>query len=70
MRAFVAVGIDEAVRRRLVAAQEQLAATGADIKLVEPPNIHVTMKFLGEVPEDKIRDQRSPEEKRYGGGAV
>jgi len=54
MRAFVAVDIDEAVRRRLVAAQEQLAATGADLKLVEPPNIHVTMKFLGEVPEDKI----------------
>jgi len=54
MRAFVAIDIDETVRRRLVAAQEQLAATGADIKLVEPPNIHVTMKFLGEVLEDKI----------------
>jgi 2'-5' RNA ligase len=60
MRAFVAVDIDEAVRRRLVAAQEQLAATGADLKLVEPPNIHVTMKFLGEVPEDKIRGSKKP----------
>lgn len=53
-RAFVAIDIDEAVRQKLVAAQEQLAATGAQLKLVEPPNIHVTMKFLGEVPEDKI----------------
>lgn len=53
-RAFVAIDIDEAVRQKLVAAQEQLEATGADLKLVEPPNIHVTMKFLGEVPDDKI----------------
>ena len=53
-RVFVAIDIDEAIRQKLVSAQEQLAATGADLKLVEPPNIHVTMKFLGEVPEDKI----------------
>ena len=53
-RAFIAIDIDEAVRQKLVAAQEQLEATGAQLKLVEPPNIHVTMKFLGEVPEDKI----------------
>ena len=53
-RAFVGIDIDESVRQKLVAAQEQLQATGAQLKLVEPPNIHVTMKFLGEVPEDKI----------------
>ncbi len=53
-RAFIAIDINEAVRQKLVAAQEQLEATGAGLKLVEPPNIHVTMKFLGEVPEDKI----------------
>lgn len=53
-RAFIGIDIDEAVRQKLVAAQERLAATGAQLKLVEPPNIHVTMKFLGEVPEDKI----------------
>ena len=54
VRAFIGIDIDEAVRHKLVAAQEQLQATGAQLKLVEPPNIHVTMKFLGEVPEDKI----------------
>jgi len=54
VRAFIGIDIDEVVRQKLVAAQEQLAATGAQLKLVEPPNIHVTMKFLGEVPEDKI----------------
>jgi 2'-5' RNA ligase len=53
-RAFVAIDIDEAIREKLVSAQRQLKATGADLKLVEPQNIHVTMKFLGEVPDDKI----------------
>ncbi|MFH1821519.1 MAG: RNA 2',3'-cyclic phosphodiesterase [Methanobacteriota archaeon] len=53
-RAFVAIDIDEEVRNRIVAAQEQLGATGADLKLVEPPNIHVTMKFLGDVPDKKL----------------
>ena len=53
-RVFVAIDIDEEVRNRIVATQGQLEATGADVKLVEPPNIHVTMKFLGEVPEKKV----------------
>jgi 2'-5' RNA ligase len=53
-RAFVAIEIDEAVRQKLVNIQQQLAATGAQLKLVEPGNIHVTMKFLGDVPSDKI----------------
>lgn len=54
-RAFIAIDIDEMVRQKLVGAQHQLATTGAQLKLVEPENIHVTMKFLGEVPDDKIR---------------
>jgi len=53
-RAFVAIDIEEVTRQRLVAVQQQLAATGAQLKLVEPENIHVTMKFLGDVPDDKI----------------
>lgn len=52
-RMFVAVEVEESVREKLVMAQEQLAKTGADLKLVEPENVHVTMKFLGEVPEEK-----------------
>ena len=54
VRAFVAIDINEAVRQRLVSVQDQLAATGAKLKLVEPSNIHVTMKFLGDVSEDGI----------------
>jgi len=53
-RTFIAIDIDEEVRKKIVSAQGQLEATGADLKLVEPPNIHVTMKFLGDIPDDKI----------------
>ncbi len=54
VRAFIAIDIDEATRHQLVNAQQQLIETGAQLRLVEPQNIHVTIKFLGEVPEDKI----------------
>lgn len=53
-RAFIAVDINEEVRGKLVEFQRQLEATRADLKLVEPENIHVTMKFLGEVPESRV----------------
>jgi 2'-5' RNA ligase len=53
-RAFVAIDIDESIRQKLVAAQKQLATAGADIKLVEPENVHVTMKFLGDVSDNKV----------------
>ncbi len=38
----------------MVAAQGKLAGTGADVKMVEAPNVHVTMKFLGDVTDRKL----------------
>lgn len=55
IRAFVAVDMDEAsVVSRLVEAQRTLRNLGADLKLVEPENIHATVRFLGEVPAATI----------------
>jgi 2'-5' RNA ligase len=34
---------------RLAAAQKLLVQTGADLKLVEPQNIHITVRFLGNI---------------------
>lgn len=34
-------------------AQRAIVATGADVKAVEEENIHITLKFLGEIPEEK-----------------
>lgn len=51
IRSFVAVDMDEAsLISKLVEAQRALRNLGADLKLVEPQNIHATVRFLGEVP--------------------
>ena len=34
--------------------QEALASTGANLKPVERENIHLTLKFLGEIPQHKV----------------
>ncbi len=54
VRAFVAIGLNEEIRQKLISVQGSLPAAG--LKLVEPENIHLTLKFLGEVPEEKIVD--------------
>jgi len=49
MRAFV--GIPIACPAPLAQVLEELRACGADLKVVAPENLHVTLKFLGEIPE-------------------
>lgn len=46
--------IDEPrLRSALLRAQGALVATGADLKAVEGENIHITLKFLGEIPDER-----------------
>jgi len=55
VRCFVAFDIDnEAVRSRLTEMQALLIKTGADLKVVEPENIHMTLRFLGDVRLDSV----------------
>ena len=50
VRSFIAFDIDnELVVRRLSEIQGMLVNTGANLKLVKPQNIHVTMRFLGNI---------------------
>lgn len=53
MRAFIAVELSAEVRRAMVLLQQELAASHADVKWVEEPNLHLTMRFLGEITEDQ-----------------
>jgi 2'-5' RNA ligase len=48
-RAFMAVEINDEVRRNLGAMREEIAGTHARVKCVSPSNLHVTMVFLGDV---------------------
>lgn len=50
IRSFIAFDVDnQLVVRRLSEVQGMLVNTGADLKLVKPQNIHVTMRFLGNI---------------------
>jgi len=51
IRTFVALDLDDAIRGRLTAAAADLPRAGAKIRWVAPQNLHVTVKFLGDVAE-------------------
>lgn len=52
MRAFLSYDIDDpAFLERVHDVQEELTATGADLKLVNPRIMHFTIRFLGEIDE-------------------
>jgi len=55
VRSFVAVDIDNpGILSAVSAAQRDLRATGADLKLVETQNMHLTIWFLGEIPRQTL----------------
>lgn len=54
IRTFVAVEITAAVRDRAEDLIGRLGGAPADVKWVEPHNLHLTLKFLGDVPSGEI----------------
>ncbi len=53
MRAFIAAELSDTLRREIARCQEQFKETGADVKWVAPDNLHLTLKFLGEIDEQQ-----------------
>jgi len=52
-RCFISIDIDDpVVKKRLIDIQQTIQHTGADIKNVEEENIHITLRFLGEIPPE------------------
>ena len=60
MRAFIAIEAADDVRSALEEAQEQLTDSRIKVKWVARENIHLTLKFLGEIDDDQtalLRDE-------------
>ncbi|PUA31516.1 MAG: 2'-5' RNA ligase [Candidatus Terraquivivens tikiterensis] len=56
IRCFIAVEVSEpSIVEKVSAVQSRLESTGADIKLVEHDNLHLTLWFLGEIAEPRLR---------------
>jgi 2'-5' RNA ligase len=56
MRIFVALALDDAMKDALANIQRRLRPHIPDAKWVEPENIHLTLKFLGEIEEKMLKD--------------
>ncbi len=55
IRSFIAFDLEsEQVLSRLSAAQKIVIETGADVRLVSPQNIHVTIRFLGSISTSMV----------------
>jgi len=60
MRVFIAIDINDEIRAGLGDLQQQLQDKAnikkGDVKWVTPGNIHLTLKFLGEIKDEQIVD--------------
>jgi len=54
MRLFIAIELPEEIKKGLSRVQEQLKEGGAGASWTRPEGVHLTLKFLGEVPEHKV----------------
>src|SRR5260370_36722651 len=59
MRLFVALEIPSAVRENLAELLKSLRSMSPQTRWVRPENLHLTLKFIGEVPETKLAAIRS-----------
>jgi RNA 2',3'-cyclic 3'-phosphodiesterase len=60
MRVFIAIDIDDKIRKAIADLQKQIASKVSvkqgDLKWVEPNNIHLTLKFLGEMSDEQLEE--------------
>ena len=54
LRTFIAIELAAPLQESLKDIQDELMNSGADVKWVKPDNIHLTLKFLGDVSAERI----------------
>jgi len=55
IRSFIAFDINNPlVLQKFTEAQDSLVKTGADLRLVKPQNIHITLRFLGDLSASSV----------------
>ncbi len=56
LRTFIALDMPPALRENLAHLQSRMSASLAGIRWVRPEAVHLTLKFLGSVREDRVGD--------------
>jgi 2'-5' RNA ligase len=54
LRSFIAIELPEEVKSALSRLQDKLKESAVDIRWVKPDNIHLTLKFLGDIDDKNI----------------
>jgi RNA 2',3'-cyclic 3'-phosphodiesterase len=56
MRVFIAIDVPTEIRQRLAAIQDRLRPASSAARWVSTDSIHITLKFVGEIPEGRRED--------------
>ena len=56
MRVFIAIDVPDEIRQRLAAMQERLREASSKARWVSTDSIHITLKFIGEISEERRQD--------------
>jgi len=56
MRCFVAIELPDTIRQNLADLQARLRALDRSVRWTRPEHLHLTLKFLGEVPDAQVID--------------
>jgi 2'-5' RNA ligase len=56
MRAFIAIDLPENIRAAVRSTQASFRSASPDARWTQPEGIHLTLKFLGEVSDRKVRE--------------
>ena len=56
MRLFVAIDLSDEIKNYIAETMKQFRNDDFDIKFVKPVNLHLTVKFLGDIHEDSLHD--------------
>ena len=69
IRTFIAIEIPSRIRERIAQLQERLLAVDCQASWVKPANIHLTLKFLGDISRVRMSDVISGVERAGAAGA-
>ena len=53
IRTFIAVELPDSIKESIVSIQQEMDLKG--LKLVKPELVHLTLKFLGDIPESQVK---------------
>jgi 2'-5' RNA ligase len=59
MRLFVAVDVPETIAAALAETSKLLRPAGADVAWIKAGNFHLTLKFMGEVPDGRLGEVKT-----------